>query len=129
MYEELIIHLRECEKLDPSENTYKEAADVIEELQKRSSCLELANKDLHKKVVEWQKRYREDLSSLIRIGPMTNADRIRAMTDEELDKFLGEVQWDVANYCGGVTQKQEYPVPEQRGAWLDWLKAEAEEGE
>lgn len=55
----------------------------------------------------------------------TNADRIRAMTDEELDKFLGEVQWDVANYCGGVTQKQEYPVPEQRGAWLDWLKQEA----
>ena len=61
--------------------------------------------------------------------PKTNADRIRSMTDEELDKFLGEVQWDVANYCGGVTQKQEYPVPEQRGAWLDWLKQEAEEGE
>lgn len=59
-------------------------------------------------------------------GHQTNADRIRAMTDEELDKFLGEVQWDVANYCGGVTQKQEYPVPEQRGAWLDWLKQEAQ---
>ena len=57
----------------------------------------------------------------------SNADRIRSMTDEELDKFLGEVQWDVANYCGGVTQKQEYPVPEQRGAWLDWLKEEASE--
>lgn len=56
--------------------------------------------------------------------PITNADRIRAMTDEELDKFLGEVQWDVANYCGGVTQTQEYPVPEHRGAWLDWLKQE-----
>lgn len=52
----------------------------------------------------------------------TNADHIRNMTDEELDKFLGEVQWDVANYCGGVTQKQEYPIPEQIGAWLDWLK-------
>lgn len=58
--------------------------------------------------------------------PKTNADRIRAMTDEELDKFLGDVQWDVANYCGGVTQKQEYPVPEQRGAWLDWLKQEVD---
>ena len=52
----------------------------------------------------------------------TNAEHIRNMTDEELDKFLGEVQWDVANYCGGVTQKQEYPIPEQIGAWLDWLK-------
>lgn len=59
--------------------------------------------------------------------PKTNADRIRAMTDEELDKFLGEVQWDVANYCGGVTQKQDYPVPEQRGAWLNWLNEEAKD--
>ena len=66
---------------------------------------------------------------LLHPKPLTNADRIRAMSDEELDKFLGEVQWDVANYCGGVTQKQEYPVPEQRGVWLDWLKQEAEEGE
>ena len=60
-------------------------------------------------------------------APQTNADRIRAMTDEELDKFLGDVQWDVANYCGGVTQKQEYPVPEQRGVWLKWLKSLVEE--
>ena len=58
----------------------------------------------------------------------TKADLIRSMSDEELDKFLGEVQWDVANYCGGVTQKQEYPVPEQRGAWLDWLRQEEEHG-
>ena len=42
-------------------------------------------------------------------------------------KTDGEIQWDVANYCGGVTQKQEYPVPEQRGAWLDWLKQEAKD--
>lgn len=55
---------------------------------------------------------------------MTNGDRVRAMTDEELDKFLGEVQCDVVYYCDGVTQKQEYPVPEQRGAWLGWLKQE-----
>lgn len=73
--------------------------------------------------------YTLDLSSgTIRGKPIiTNADRIRAMTDEELDKFLGEVQWDVANHCGGVTQKQEYPVPEQRGAWLDWLRQEVKE--
>jgi len=58
-------------------------------------------------------------------APKTFADQIRAMTDEELDKFLGEVQWDVANYCGGITQRQKYPVPEQRGAWLDLLRQEA----
>lgn len=57
---------------------------------------------------------------------ITNGDRIRAMTDDELDKFLGDVQWDVANFCGGVTEKQEYPVPEQRGVWLDWLIQPAE---
>ena len=62
------------------------------------------------------------------IQKQTNADRLRAMSDEELDKFLGDVQWDVANYCGGVTQKQEFPVPEQRGAWLDWLREEVSDG-
>lgn len=35
MYEVLIAHLRECAKLDPSNNTYAEAADAIEELSKR----------------------------------------------------------------------------------------------
>lgn len=70
----------------------------------------------------------EDCSYHSRTAKQTNADRIRSMSDEELDKFLGEVQWDVANYCGGVTQKQEYPVPEHRGAWLGWLKEEAKDG-
>ena len=32
MYETLIHHLRECAKADPSENTFTEAADAIEEL-------------------------------------------------------------------------------------------------
>lgn len=58
---------------------------------------------------------------------MTNSQKIRAMTDEELDHFLGDVQWDVANYCGGVTEKQEYPAPEKNGCWLDWLKQEVNE--
>ena len=57
---------------------------------------------------------------------ITNGDKIRTMTDEELDSFLGNVQWDVANYCGGVAEKQEYPVPEGKGAWLEWLKEEVE---
>lgn len=63
-----------------------------------------------------------------RVKPRTyvsNGDRIRAMSDEELDKFLGEVQWDVANYCGGLTEKQVYPVPDKRGDWLEWLKQES----
>ena len=35
MYEELVYHLRECAKLDPSENTFAEAANAIEELQEK----------------------------------------------------------------------------------------------
>ena len=72
-------------------------------------------------VKEWKRK-----NPPIQRKPITKADLIRAMTDEELDKFLGDVQWDTANYCGGVTQKQDYPFPEQRGAWLDWLREEAE---
>lgn len=33
MYKTLIYHLRECAKSDPSENTFAEAANAIEELQ------------------------------------------------------------------------------------------------
>jgi hypothetical protein len=32
MYEALVAHLRECAKLDKSNNTYEEAANAIEEL-------------------------------------------------------------------------------------------------
>ncbi|MDT3387235.1 MAG: hypothetical protein LIR46_05655 [Bacteroidota bacterium] len=71
-------------------------------------------------VEEWKRK-----NPPIQRKPITNADRIRSMSNEELDKFLGEVQWDVANYCGGKIEEQEYPVPEQRGAWLDWLSKES----
>ena len=49
--------------------------------------------------------------SLLHKKPPTNADRIRAMTDEELCSFL---YWDAD---GSGKAKQE---------WLDWLKQEAE---
>lgn len=35
MYEVLVAHLRECANLDPSNNTYNEAADAIEDLQEQ----------------------------------------------------------------------------------------------
>ena len=46
MYEELVSHLRECAKLDPSENTFAEAADAIEELLASCNNFEAAIKDL-----------------------------------------------------------------------------------
>lgn len=39
MYEVLIAHLRECEKLDASNNTYIEAADAIAELSRENKSL------------------------------------------------------------------------------------------
>lgn len=51
---------------------------------------------------------------------MTNADRIRSMTDEELASFLKEVKEDyqLAN--------PDYPDCEDCGEWLNWLQSEAE---
>ena len=59
--------------------------------------------------------------------PKSNADRIRAMTDEELADWLGV-------YCNGQTA-QEIGKPCVSGmgsceeCWLDWLREEAKDGE
>jgi len=47
------------------------------------------------------------------VKPRTNADRIRAMTDEELAKWI---QNRLDDYDGESTWER----------WLDWLKQEAE---
>lgn len=44
----------------------------------------------------------------------TNADRIRAMTDEELAEFLGE-------------NDSNFPIGDHKKKWLEWLKQEASE--
>lgn len=46
----------------------------------------------------------------------TNADRIRAMTDEELAEFIVEIELQAD--CLGGTFGEEY--------WVEWLKQEAE---
>lgn len=56
--------------------------------------------------------------------PKTNADRIRAMTDEELANWLGV-------YCNGQTaQEVGKPCVSDIGSceecWIDWLKEECE---
>lgn len=47
--------------------------------------------------------------------PQTNADRIRAMSDEELARELCEVETGVKTYGMGVYSH-----------WLDWLKSPVE---
>lgn len=56
--------------------------------------------------------------------PLTNADRIRAMTDEELAEFLGKVSDGGYGMCApghyDCTGKDSCAP-----CWLDWLRQEA----
>ena len=51
---------------------------------------------------------------------VTNADRIRAMTDEELAGWIYQIQ------DGDAYRKENYLPPLSRTWWLDWLRQEAE---
>ena len=52
---------------------------------------------------------------------LTNADRIRAMTDEELADFLDiDASGCVGRECGGGIEKDKC-----RECWMSWLKEEA----
>ena len=49
MYEVLISHLRDCARHDPYENTFTEAADAIEELNRRiDRAVNLYNRNVEK---------------------------------------------------------------------------------
>lgn len=50
--------------------------------------------------------------------PKTNADRIRAMSDEELAEYFAEIGNDASN---GISYSEN---PEE---WLEWLQQPAEE--
>ena len=53
--------------------------------------------------------------------PITNADRIRSMTDEELAEMLNHAQGD--GFLVGIGQRKMSAY----GNWLQWLKEEATE--
>lgn len=62
----------------------------------------------------------EDKKESEAIQRMTNADRIRNMTDEELAWFLCKVKADYQ------WVDQEYPNEENGGEWEEWLQKEVE---
>ena len=73
MFEALIFHLRECAKTDPSENTFKEAADAIEDLcAERSQMVHISKNEAY---------------ALAEHIDMTLIDTIRDNTD------IDSVQW------------------------------------
>ncbi len=61
--------------------------------------------------------------------PVTNADRIRNMTDEELAKFLAEDVINVVNCCDCDEPESEYGscIGDCKNRYLKWLQTEVEE--
>lgn len=56
-------------------------------------------------------------------NPFTNADRIRAMTDEELAEFLKSIVQSMSLPIACILPNTFIE------SWLDWLRQEVEEGE
>ena len=56
--------------------------------------------------------------------PQTNADRIRAMSDEELADLINRE----ISYCAPTSGDCEKTSNDCKACWLDWLKQPAEEG-
>ena len=52
---------------------------------------------------------------------ITNADRIRSFSDEELAEFLCKVKSDYQ------WADHEFPSEEECGEWVEWLQSEVEE--
>lgn len=65
----------------------------------------------------------DDVCSDWKSEHITNADRIRAMTDEELASFLYH-SWNNASWCNGGCDGECSCEP----CWLDWLKQEVDNG-
>ena len=61
----------------------------------------------------------------IKVAPKTKtqADRIRAMSDEELAKLLADIEAVAYERFGYKTDRRRYEK-----AWLKWLKKEADNG-
>lgn len=57
------------------------------------------------------------------LKPVTNADRIRAMSDEELALYLHNLEAQAINVGRADMQ------PESVETWLDWLKQEVAESD
>ena len=61
--------------------------------------------------------------------PMTNADAVRNMTDEELAEFLVYTQSTIKNCMIGIEDcKHENTGKDCKDCFLKWLQAEVEEG-
>ena len=59
--------------------------------------------------------------------PHTNADRIRAMSDEELAKYLYQMQKNILRYVATVIgYSEEFDFADEAPDLLEWLQRPAE---
>lgn len=71
-------------------------------------------------VEEWKRK-----NPPIQRKPITNGNRIRAMTDEELTRLLNDIQ--VAAFLYGKCRTETLKYPSTPNEWYSWLKQEAVE--
>lgn len=81
----------------------------------------------------WQKFATKDEIRLYQCkkGPITNADRIRAMSDEELAEFLENVHNSPCETCCDNLywcRRNNAPEPACKNHFADWLRQPVEEG-
>ena len=58
------------------------------------------------------------VKEVVMYKPITNADRIRNMTDEELAEFMSSL----------IKDTEDYEYCKEDSDWLKWLQAEVKEG-
>lgn len=58
--------------------------------------------------------------------PVTNGDRLRAMTDEELASYLDDVWYGFEELPGMCDVCESHTVQKCSECWLDWLQQGAE---
>lgn len=75
----------------------------------------------------WGEIREEALRRCGQLPPKTNADRIRAMTDEELAKFFFDCV--ACDDCPVGSEKCKREFANCMDAALDWLKQEADDGQ
>lgn len=62
--------------------------------------------------------------------PQTNADQIRAMSDEELAKYLYQMQKNILRHVATVIgYSEEFDFADEAPDLLEWLQQPAKEGE
>lgn len=71
---------------------------------------------------EWCMEYEE--CGLFKQKPQTNADRIRAMTDEELAEWIEQLESPKCPCDDWFYRCEKWNC---NGCWLNWLKQEAKE--